>query len=40
MSMLTFDINRAGEKLPATQKKHLEAAKGELRSLYKRASRS
>src|SRR3954467_2702724 len=33
MSMLTFYINRAGEQLPATQKKRLEAAKDELREL-------
>ena len=34
MSMLTFYINRAGEELPATQKKRLEAAKDELRDLF------
>ena len=34
MSMLTFYINRAGEQLPATQKKRLQAAKDELRELF------
>jgi hypothetical protein len=34
MSMLTFYINRAGEKLPKSQRKRLEAAKDELRDLY------
>jgi len=34
MSMLNFYINRAGNTLPATQKKHLEDAKDELRALY------
>src|SRR6476469_6742199 len=34
MSMLTFYINRAGEHLPTTQKKRLEAAKDELRELF------
>ena len=36
MSMLTFYINRAGDKLPATQRRRLEAAKDELRALYER----
>ena len=36
MSMLTFYINRAGTSLSATQRKRLEAAKVELRRLYKR----
>src|SRR3954468_16797506 len=36
MSMLTFYINRAGEHLPTTQKKRLEAAKDELRALFHR----
>jgi hypothetical protein len=36
MSMLNFYINRAGKKLPQTQQRRLEAAKDELRSLYKR----
>jgi len=36
MSMLTFYINRAGKSLSATQKRRLEAAKDELRRLYKR----
>jgi len=34
--MLTFYINRAGKSLSATQKRRLEAAKDELRRLYKR----
>lgn len=34
MSMLTFYINRAGSKLPASQRKRLEKAKDELRDLY------
>jgi len=34
MSMLTFYINRAGKNLTASQKKTLEAAKGELRSQF------
>src|SRR3989440_10332280 len=34
MSMLTFYINRAGETLPATQRRRLESAKDELRALY------
>jgi hypothetical protein len=34
MSMLTFYINRAGDDLPADQRKHLEDAKDELRELY------
>lgn len=36
MSMLTFYINRAGDNLPAKQKKILEDAKGELRKLFGR----
>lgn len=36
MSMLTFYINRAGPRLPARQRKRLEAAKDELRELYGR----
>ncbi|MGA9795701.1 MAG: DUF3175 domain-containing protein [Rhizomicrobium sp.] len=36
LSMLTFYINRAGKSLPAKQKKTLQAAKGELRKLFKR----
>jgi uncharacterized protein DUF3175 len=40
MSMLTFYINRAGRSLSATQRRRLEAAKDELRRLYKRPSRS
>lgn len=38
MSMLTFYINRAGHHLPRTQKRRLEAAKNELRSLFQRPS--
>ena len=34
MSMLTFYINRAGHNLEASQHKHLEDAKDELRALY------
>jgi hypothetical protein len=34
MSMLTFYINRAGDNLPAKQKKVLEAAKDDLRALF------
>ena len=36
MSMLTFYINRAGRSLPATQRRRLEAAKDELRRLYRK----
>jgi hypothetical protein len=36
MSMLTFHINRAGKNLPASRRRVLEAAKGELRRLYER----
>jgi hypothetical protein len=38
MSMLNFEINRAGRKLPRSRRKVLEAAKGELRQLYGRKS--
>lgn len=34
MSMLTFYINRAGDTLPARQKRTLDAAKDELRKLF------
>ncbi len=34
LSMLTFYINRAGSSLSATQRRTLEAAKGELRKLF------
>ena len=34
MSMLTFYINRAGDKLSAAQRRRLESAKDELRALY------
>ena len=36
MSMLTFYINRAGDNLPAEQKKVLEQAKDELRREFGR----
>ena len=36
MSMLTFYINRAGDRLPDAQRRRLEAAKDELRALYDR----
>jgi hypothetical protein len=36
LSMLSFYINRAGRQLPAARRKRLEAAKDELRALYKR----
>jgi hypothetical protein len=39
MSMLTFYINRAGKSLSAAQRKRLEAAKDELRRLYRRPPR-
>ena len=39
MSMLNFYINRAGKKLPSTQKEVLEKAKDELRELYGRPRR-
>ena len=35
MSMLTFYINRAGKSLSKTRRARLEAAKEELRSLYR-----
>jgi hypothetical protein len=35
MSMLTFYINRAGKSLSAAQRRRLEAAKDELRKLYR-----
>jgi Protein of unknown function (DUF3175) len=36
MSMLTFYINRAGKNLPKERKQKLEAAKDELRALYRK----
>jgi len=39
MSMLTFYINRAGKSLSAAQRRRLEAAKDELRALYRRPPR-
>jgi hypothetical protein len=40
MSMLSFYINRAGDTLSAAQRKRLETAKDELRSLFHRPRRS
>lgn len=37
LSMLVFYINRAGKNLPASRRKVLEKAKGELRELFGRA---
>jgi hypothetical protein len=37
LSMLTFYINRAGKNLPASRKKVLQRAKGELREQFGRA---
>jgi hypothetical protein len=37
MSMLTFYINRAGRQLTRAQRTRLNAAKGELRALFKKA---
>ena len=37
MSMLTFYINRAGRNLPASRKKILQRAKGELREVFGKA---
>ena len=39
LSMLTFYENRAGSKLPASQKRTLERAKDELHKLYGRPRR-
>ena len=39
MSMLTFYVNRAGRTLPALRRRVLEAAKEELRVLYRRPRR-
>src|SRR5688500_15833126 len=36
MSMLNFYINRAGRKLPQRRRDRLEAAKSELRRLYRK----
>jgi uncharacterized protein DUF3175 len=36
MSMLTFNINRAGDGLPAKRRQVLEAAKDELRAAFGR----
>ncbi|HEX8796419.1 MAG TPA: DUF3175 domain-containing protein [Polyangiaceae bacterium] len=36
MSMLVFYVNRAGRNLPASRKRVLERAKGELRRLFGR----
>ena len=40
MSMLSFYINRAGQKLSKTRRAKLEAAKEELRDLYGRNRRA
>jgi hypothetical protein len=40
MSMLTFYVNRAGRQLSPTQRKRLEAAKTELRRLYRRRNKT
>ena len=40
MSMLTFYINRAGKNLSKTRRARLEAAKEELRDLYRRDRRA
>ena len=37
MSMLTFYLNRAGKKLPASRRKVLERAEGELREQFGKA---
>jgi hypothetical protein len=37
MSMLTFYINRGGKNLTVTKRRKLEAAKDELRDLFKRS---
>ena len=37
MSMLTFEINRAGRNLPAARRQILEQAKDELRKVFGRA---
>jgi hypothetical protein len=39
MSMLNFYINRAGRKLPRNQRIRLQAAKNELRALYRKPRR-
>jgi len=39
MSMLTFYINRAGNQLSKARRKRLEAAKEELRGLYRKPRR-
>lgn len=40
MSMLSFYINRGGTQLPERQRRHLNAAKDELRALFGRPRRS
>ena len=39
LSMLTFYLNRAGRNLPASQRRTLQRAKGELRKQFGRATR-
>jgi hypothetical protein len=38
MSMLNFEINRAGKSLPPARRRMLDQAKGELRKAFGRAS--
>jgi hypothetical protein len=38
MSMLNFEINRAGKRLSAERRRLLESAKGELRKAFDRPS--
>ena len=38
MSMLTFNINRAGKNLSASERRRLEAAKAKLREAFGRAA--
>ncbi len=40
MSMLTFYVNRGGRNLPASQRRVLEQAKGELRKVFRRKQSS
>jgi uncharacterized protein DUF3175 len=40
MSMLNFYINRAGRNLSQVRRRRLEAAKGELRRLYRKTTES
>jgi Protein of unknown function (DUF3175) len=38
MSMLNFYLNRGGRKLPASRRRILERAKGELRALFSKSA--